>query len=489
MDSKSYVHPFPSVIVPSDEPVDAPRLTSPGLSLSFRSSFAMPESNLDFLVDRARRDMYAHLQMSLDGHWAFCESSLVNLKKEIQEAHISRLPTVMSGEDKTGGPAQDAAIPCDDKALQEPNGRLLPGLPEEKSTPSQVGGENRPSKFISRAAGEKRRQNLSPYARMMTSPQFDATVGFLIISNCVFMGIQVESDDTKFEIVALQITFCVLFAIELILRISAERRRFYQRNILWNIFDCVTVFGSILELVIKFSLKGPNKNGSQLMLLRCLRFLRFLRVSRMLRVKAFRELRLMVQSMLCCMKPLTWTVSLLVMVIYIFSIVFAQATNDALAAGTIPSEHRKLLVENFSTMTQSMYALLAFILGGTDWLEYATALGAIGWAYKICLCGYVIFTQLALLNVVTAIFVDSSMKAALDDKQMLIQEEMMREGLHKAELEKLYIEAIEASGASGMLTVQQLRQYLEDDQVKAYLKVMEVHYRESKDLVRVLDKS
>jgi len=67
---------------------------------------------------------------------------------------------------------------------------------------------------------------------------------------------------------------------------------------------------------------------------------------------------------------------------------------------------------------------------------------------------------------------------------MLIQEEMMREGLNKAELEKIFNEASEGTGR---VEVQQLRQYLEDEQVKTYLKVLEIHYRDAKELVRVLD--
>jgi len=242
--------------------------------------------------------------------------------------------------------------------------------------------------------------------------------------------------------------------------------------------------GSIIELIIKMAMPGMDQNSSQFLLLRCLRFLRFLRVARMLRVKAFRELRLMVQSMMCCMKPLTWTVSLLSMVIYIFAIVFAQAVVDSQKEKNgLPAAY-KLELKEFTTMMNSMYVLLSFVLGGTDWLQYAVALGSIGWGYKVCLCGYVIFTQLALLNVVTAIFVDSSMNAAMSDKQMVIQDEMMREGLNRMELEKLFNEASEGTGT---LTVHQLRQYLEDEQVKTYLKVLEIHYSQPDDLVRVLD--
>jgi len=117
-------------------------------------------------------------------------------------------------------------------------------------------------------------------------------------------------------------------------------------------------------------------------------------------------------------------------------------------------------------------------------LPYAIALGGLGWFYKVCLCGYVIFTQLALLNVVTAIFVDSSMKAAMNDKQLVIQDEIQREGMSKTELENIFHEASE--GNSKVL-VQKLHNYLNDEQVKTYLKILDVHFKDPHDLVLVLD--
>jgi len=483
-----------SLEVPSDNPVDSPRLGNLALASQVRSSdkvadlpkkaplssmsTLMLESKLDLLIEQTRRDIFAHLQMTLESQMGFCESSLHSLKIDLQGRTIS-LPVDFS---------LGLTEPGDDKGGREGGGGRGSSEKrpvEEQDSEGGRGATLRTSKFISRAAGEKQRQNLSPFKRMISSPQFDAAVALLILSNCVFMGFQVENDDKAAGVIVLQIVFCVLFTIELTTRFAADFRRFFQKDVVWNIFDSVTVFGSIIELVIKFSL--PNRQDSssgQFLVLRCLRFLRFLRVARMLRVKAFRELRLMVQSMLCCLKPLTWTVLLLVMVIYIFSIVFAQATNDAKKEGKIQAKYASALEEHFLTMYDSMFTLLSFILGGTDWLQYAIALGSLSPVYKLLLCGYVIFTQLALLNVVTAIFVDSSMNAAMNDKQLVIQDEMVREGLNKTELEKLFDEASEGNST---LSVKKLRQYLEDEQAKTYLKILDVHYREPNELVRVLD--
>jgi len=97
---------------------------------------------------------------------------------------------------------------------------------------------------------------------------------------------------------------------------------------------------------------------------------------------------------------------------------------------------------------------------------------------------YILFAQLALLNVVTGIFVDSSQNAAKSDKQMMIQEEMLKEGLHKAELEKIFYEA---SDRENYVSVSRMRDYLMDEHVKAYLRFLGVTYSQPQEVVKVLD--
>jgi len=473
----------PSFDDQGDRPVDSPRSTHSDSDIHETASVAypLPESDLDMLIEKARGDMYAHLQMTIDGHWSFCESSLLTLRKELESKTASIVAGLKEAKSDSGS---DIVGVCN---LEQDTGVV------DKSTSKRVVGwtistalkgatKGRNSKFVSRAAGDRQWERLSPIKRVVSSTLFDSAMALLIISNCVFMGFQVEESDSSSSVDVLQVMFCTLFTVELLLRLFADPQKFCGKDYLWNTFDTITVLGSIIELSLQFAATEGEKSANFL-LLRCLRFLRFLRVARMLRVRAFRELRLMVQSMMCCVKPLTWTVSLLGLVLYIFAIVFTQATIDALR-NNYGLEHKDLLQKNFSTMVGSMYVLLSFVLGGSDWLDYAVGLGSIHWGYKICLCCYVIFTQLALLNVVTAIFVDSSMNAALSDKQMLIQEEMIQEGVNKAELEKLFKEASEQSGT---LTTKQLGEYLEDEQVKTYLKFLEIHYKDPMDLVRILD--
>jgi len=315
------------------------------------------------LIRTVRADMYSHLQMSLESHWAFCESSMDKLKQGLEQENLPwrsnlRLQSAPDLDDMER-PSQSEALGTRSQEQHPTNAadgtKQMPakanvfhglwGIRQIVKVPAQA----RTSKFISRAAGERQWQNLSPVKRMVTSMQFDAAVGFLIMANAIFMGVQVEHSGKSLTIEAFQVVFCFCFALELVLRVIADRRRFFSNDLLWNLFDCTIVIGSIIELIMTAVSSGDGP--SNFLVWRCMRFLRFLRVARMLRIKAFRELRLMIQSIMCCMKPLTWTVSLLALVLYIVAIVFAQATRDAMRNGWVgyqtTSKQQELLIENF----------------------------------------------------------------------------------------------------------------------------------------------
>lgn len=136
-------------------------------------------------------------------------------------------------------------------------------------------------------------------------------------------------------------------------------------------------------------------------------------------------------------------------------------------------------------MPKSMRSLLAACLQGEDWAVISEPLQSIHAIYDILFLVYILFTQLALLNVVTGIFVDNSLNSAMEDRQVIIQEEMMREGLYKKELLQIFAEADE--NQEGFVPVVKLEDYLQDVRVMAYLKTLDVSYNDPRELVECID--
>jgi len=352
-----------------------------------------------------------------------------------------------------------------------------------QDAPRQTGSE-----FISLSYGKAQlqKQNQDKLTRFVQSQTFDTIIGILILANTVFLGFQVEQDYGSQGVAkvldSIQIAFCILFAFELLLRLRFDLSSFFGKEWMWNISDAASVVASAIEVTVRMI--SENRSGSYFVLLRILKLARLLRVARLVRIKVFREMRLIIYSTVHCLKPLVWTVLLLLLVIYSFALVFTQAAREALADGSAQQVHKQL-TKYYSTVEVSMKSLLAACLQGQDWAVIAEPLHSINEGYEMLFFVYILFTQLALLNVVTGIFVDSSMNSAMKDRQIVIQEEMMREGLNKQELLQLFREA--DTEDQGHLTIQKLQEYLLDERVTAYLKTLDVSYSDPRDLIECFE--
>merc|ERR1719162_1946440 len=108
---------------------------------------------------------------------------------------------------------------------------------------------------------------------------------------------------------------------------------FYNAAWTWNCLDVLVVSLQIFEELFTVAVHGYDSEGANLNLsfLRLLRVLRLVRLVRLVRVLRFiRELRTLVTSIFGSLMSLTWTITLLVLVIYVVSLFFTQVVSDNL---------------------------------------------------------------------------------------------------------------------------------------------------------------
>eukprot|EP00747_Dinoflagellata_sp_TGD_P217975 gnl/TRDRNA2_/TRDRNA2_90292_c2_seq1.p1 gnl/TRDRNA2_/TRDRNA2_90292_c2~~gnl/TRDRNA2_/TRDRNA2_90292_c2_seq1.p1 ORF type:complete len:513 (-),score=99.68 gnl/TRDRNA2_/TRDRNA2_90292_c2_seq1:145-1461(-) len=157
-----------------------------------------------------------------------------------------------------------------------------------------------------------------------------------------------------------------------------------------------------------------------------MRVLKILRLARALRlVRLFRfvsELRAMVCSISNSFKSLLWTLVLLMLMIYVVSIYFTQLIADArqqrfAEQKTDLWKEDEVLHEHYRSLAYTGLTLYQAITGGVDWqqilrpiLMYISPWQAIVFAV------YIAFAVLALMNIVTGVFVESALISAKEDK-------------------------------------------------------------------------
>ncbi|XP_056598703.1 voltage-dependent R-type calcium channel subunit alpha-1E [Triplophysa dalaica] len=190
----------------------------------------------------------------------------------------------------------------------------------------------------------------------VVSPSFEYTVLVMIALNTVVLMMKYHSAPATYDTVLkhLNTAFTVLFSLECILKIMAFGVMNYFRDT-WNIFDFITVLGSITEIVV--DLQSLNTiNMSFLKLFRAARLIKLLRQGYTIRILLWT----FVQSF----KALPYVCLLIAMLFFIYAIIGMQVFgNIKLNAESHINQHN-----NFKTFFGALMLLFRSATG-ESWQE------------------------------------------------------------------------------------------------------------------------
>lgn len=305
----------------------------------------------------------------------------------------------------------------------------------------------------------------------------------------------IQQEELYFGIAAL--LFCAVFVLDLILRLVAERMRFFQsREWGWNVFDVFVSCTVLAEAVVhwyQYACGTSTLSVVTLLLrkfsvLRILRLLRVIRMTRSIRVIRFiRELRLMVFSLTGSLKSLAWAVVLMLIILLFFGVVFtdgAVAYYENLSAKG--AEHQGGdLMKYFGTLSAATVTLYMSMSGGEDWGVILNSLEPLPSEYRLMFLLFITFAVLALLNVVTAVFVGTAMQQSQADRDLIVQEEMEHKGEFVNLMQQVFNEL--DTNSSGALSFEEFEKHIEDDKILAYLRTLEIDVSQVRTLFTLLD--
>jgi len=215
---------------------------------------------------------------------------------------------------------------------------------------------------------------------------------------------------------------CIVFVLELLLRLAVFRLRFFVRTgWQWNLFDCVVVGVQVIEQIMAINFSGSSQfvnNFSSARVMRILRLIRVLRVARVL--QGIAELRILVVSILSSMRALVWTMVLLTLMIYTLGIYPTQLVADHIIMDP-ENDANEVLDKYFGSMSSTMFVMFMSVTGGADWGEFCDPLiREVSVWVAMVFAIYIAFTVLAMLNVVTGVFVESVLKSQASDRDMVM---------------------------------------------------------------------
>lgn len=182
---------------------------------------------------------------------------------------------------------------------------------------------------------------------------------------------------------------------------------------------------------------------------------------------------------------------MLTIIILLFSLVIvAQVTTflkDESGQGEIVMDQHggislhDMLEASYGSVGLTMLHLFMCVTGGSDWSDYYFPLEPTGVINSMLFLLFVAFTQIALLNIILGIFVDSAMKNIEADKEETAEKHAEEQQNMANDLRALCYE-MDGNG-DGKLSTVEWRHAIKKPKVKKYLEMMNFRVSEVKEFL------
>lgn len=215
-----------------------------------------------------------------------------------------------------------------------------------------------------------------------------------------------------------------VFALELVLRLVAEGPRAFRNYTVF--FDALVVANSGIDYLLRY---GIDYHGTNLNFLRMLRFAKLAKLLHSFRAApVFSDLRILVKTLVNCLMGLVWASVLLFAILISTGMFLSQMLQGTMVDEQINHELRAWVWQFHGTASRSAYSLFEVTLSGSWPLNARRMIEEVSGWYVIFWIAFIIVVWFAVVRVLTAVFLQKTMKIArLDDE--LMQNEKLGKGV------------------------------------------------------------
>jgi len=281
--------------------------------------------------------------------------------------------------------------------------------------------------------------------------------------------------------------FVSVYLVEVTLKICVHRIYFFVgRDMGWNIFDFALIMLGLLDAIMeKLPNVWPISGANFMRLLRLLKVVRILRTIRVL--KFFRELRVMLLALLQSTMSLFWCMVMIMFIMYMFGLVFIQGANNWILdhEAVSPDPYFQSLVkEKFNSLGQTMLTLYQSVTGGQDWAPIYRMAEQLGFAYSSLFLFFTIFFMFAVVNIVTAIYVDNVQKNSQPDQQEILDDWRRTQKLQRQTITRLVNEL--DTDKSGSISEMEFSMISDNEQMIALLETLGINVNDAELLFHLM---
>ncbi|CAE7242133.1 CACNA1B [Symbiodinium sp. CCMP2592] len=290
---------------------------------------------------------------------------------------------------------------------------------------------------------------------------FDSAVGVVIIANAVTIGLEThyaslecasgpscESLRIPTWLSVVDNVFFAIYVVEFGLRYYVYGWTVIKSN--WIKFDVFLIVSSTIDLILR-PIQFDSELLDQMMVVRMLRLARLARAVRLM--VQFQTLWQLVQGLMHSLTTLLWTFLLIMILMYVFAILGMEVITIDTSSDPGTAAYNTVAAANFRSFQDAILTLLQIF-----------SLDSIGSIYRplvnhrmflfFYFIAAILVLAIALLNLVTAVMVNTSLDQASQDKEAKKAWEAAKRKKEVEQLKRLFEEFDE--DGSGELTLEEL---------------------------------
>jgi len=330
---------------------------------------------------------------------------------------------------------------------------------------------------------------LARFEKVVQGGLFQFLGAVLILANVVYiciltdLNVRASMDDKPFVdngvTYAIDLGFTVAFVMEVAARVVAYRALFWDGpDWKWNLFDFVVVLGGVVEFAFQARMDFN--------FLRILRFMRMMRTVEIVRnLYLFSKLRLMLLAVLESIVALSWALVLLVGFMVLLAVLIVQTTATYISTAHSTESAHVVMSKFFHSLPMAVLTLFMCITGGVNWWEIQSAFMDASTFCAVLFPVYVAVMILALLNIVTGVFVNDSIEVAQSDRELRTMALLQRNEDSINGLREMFKEI--DTDKSGTISLDEFMTALENTKVRLTLEGLGVDTPNAVRLFETLD--
>mmetsp|Transcript_15155 Transcript_15155/g.34518 ORF Transcript_15155/g.34518 Transcript_15155/m.34518 type:complete len:993 (-) Transcript_15155:52-3030(-) len=275
--------------------------------------------------------------------------------------------------------------------------------------------------------------------KVVTSGFFEIAMGVAILANLIFITAEqsYRLEGRSFGMFdAAEHAFLTIYVLELLARFYIWGLACLRNN--YVLLDFVIVLMGVIATWILKPAMGDVDGLGPMFMLRIARLIRLVRALRLLVI--FRELWMLVAGLLNALRTMLYTLFLLMIILYAFGLVGLELlANHSLVHGeTLDPEFKAIVDANFNDLPTAMLSLLQFVMFDNVVYIYKPLVTR-DWTLMIFFGLVILVLGIVLMNLVTAVIVNSALEQANQDKDLTKSIEQARKKKLVKEMRKIFV--------------------------------------------------